>query len=183
MRRVRERGSAMLVTLILIASLLAGAAVLVSMQLSSNNAADMSRSSTAALHCAEAGLSAARPAVVANMGDWSTWLAVSAGGGCAANPAPCQPTWLDAVAIDHDVDDSGSADDFVIYLEDNNDEFPPLTNDQAVDNDLTVYIVSRCTIYPDTPKEVRELVNFTGGGKMYDMQKGGAGKNGNRGAL
>jgi hypothetical protein len=171
--RNRERGSAMLVTLIVIASLLAGAAVLVSMQLASNGAADVTRSATAALHCAEAGLAAARPAVITNAGQWNAALA-----------AGTQPTWLNASAIDHDLDDNDSVttDDFTITLVDNEDEGTG-SNNGAVDNDLSVFIVSRCTKYPETPKEVRELITYSGAGKCYNAQKGGCGKNNNSGTL
>jgi len=165
-----DRGSAMLVTLIVIASLLAGAAVLVSMQLASNGAADVTRSSTAALHCAEGGLAAARPKVIANAGSWNAALA-----------AGTQPTWLDSSAISHDLNanDGVTTDDFTITLVDNYDESG--ANDPAVDNDLSVFIVSRCNKYPETPKEVRELITFSGGGKCYESQKGGCGKNNNGG--
>lgn len=170
MRRDPERGSAMLVTLILIAALLAGAAVLVAMQLSSSGAADLNKSATRALHCAEAGLAAARPAVIANADKWGTAL----GGG--------QPSWLDATVLDHDLDDNDGAttDDFTITLVDNVDEFSPTPSDPASDNDLRVFIVSTCKKYPDTPKEVRELVQYQTAGKCYNAQKGGCGKNNNQ---
>lgn len=174
--RNSERGSAMLVTLIVIAALLAGAAVLVGVQLASNNAADSTRKSTTALHCAEAGLAAARPLVVlaTNVPLW----------GAAIAAPTVQPTWLNASAIDHNIDDDSNVDDFRITLEDNDDEAPP-TNDRAVDNDLRIFIVSTCIDprYAETPKQVRELIQYSGGGKCYNSQKGGCGKNGNGGSL
>jgi len=69
--RIRQRGSAMLVTMIIISSLLAGAAVLVSMQLASNRSSDITRSGLSATYCAEAGLSAARSVVAANYNNWN----------------------------------------------------------------------------------------------------------------
>lgn len=170
MARNSERGSAMLVTLIVVASLLAGAAVLVATQLASSNAADLNRTSTAALHCAEAGLAAARPAVVTNAQLWN-----------AALLAGTQPTWLNTAAIDHDIDDDGTSD-FTVTIVDNDDEFSPLTNDLTVDNDLKIFIVSTCDKYPEAPKQVRELISFSGGGKCFHGQKGGCGKNNNAGA-
>ncbi len=157
----------MLLTLVIIAALLAGGVVLVSMQLSSNRATDVTRSGLTALHCAEGGLAAARPVVAGNYIDWKNWLAPGSG----------EPTWLGL--IDHDLDDDGS-DDFVITLKDNDDEQSPAPNDNTLDSDLRVFIVSTCTKFPDTPKQISELVTFSGGGQAYDNQKNGAGGNNNK---
>ena len=154
--RASQRGSAMLLTLVIIAALLAGGAVLVGMQLSSNRATDITRSGLTALHCAEGGLAAARPVVAANYIDWVTWLPAGSG----------EPTWLQApspTAIDHDLDNDG-LDDFVITLKDNDDELPPAPNNTTVDSDLRVFIVSTCIKFPDTPKQISDqqvpLVTF-----------------------
>jgi hypothetical protein len=80
--------------------------------------------------------------------------------------------------INHDIDGDGVAD-FTITLKDNDDELPPLANDTTRDNDLKVYVVSTCTKYPDTPKQVIELVQYNGGGNCYQSQQGGCGGNGN----
>lgn len=160
--RSPERGSAMLVTMVLMAALLAGATALVSLQLKSTRGADMSRSNITAMYCAEAGLVRARTTVAANYGSWN-----------AALGQTTEPTWL--AGIDHDVDGDGSPD-FQITLRDNFDDTP---EDPTVDNDLTIYLVSTCTKYPDTPTEVTELVRFNGGGHCYDAQLGGCGGNAN----
>lgn len=180
MRRTRrsQRGSAMLVTLIIIGALLAGGAVLVSLQISSNRSTDLTRSGMTALYCAEAGLSAARPVVAQNYtppgtttpDGWATAILASGGGSTA------EPSWL--AGIDHDLDNDGNAD-FIVYLKDNGDE-PSGTDDPTIDHDLRVFIVSKCIKFPDTPKQVEELVQFTGGGTCMPDQAGGQDGNGNK---
>lgn len=166
MKRNRERGSAMLITMIIISALLAGAAVLVSMQLVSNRSADITRSGLAATYCAEAGLSAARAAVAANYHQWNAAFTA-----CNATfPCP-EPAWLQGPAINHDVD-GDNVPDYQLYIKDNDDELLPSPNDLKVDSDQRVFIVSLCIKYADTPKEVEELVEFSGGGQNYRMQQG-----------
>jgi len=165
--RTRQRGSAMLVTLIIISALLAGAAVLVSMQISSSRSSDLSRTGMTATYCAEAGLSAARPVVASH---YSSWAGSFYTGGTIT-----EPSWLSSGIGSHDLDGDGSAD-FIVYLVDNDDETP---NDKSKDNDLRTFIVSKCIKYPDTPKAVEELVEFKGGGTCYQSQEGGCSGNGN----
>jgi hypothetical protein len=170
--RPGQRGSAMLVTLIIVAALLAGGSVLVSMQLSSNRGADVTRTSTTSLYCAEAGLTAARSVVVANYIQWAAALAVSATGNHT------EPTWLSSGIPSHDLDGDSVAD-FTVWIEDNDDEGAG-TNDRATDSDLRIFVVSRCLKYPDSPKEVRELIELpTNGVYCYQAQQGGCGGNGN----
>lgn len=165
-RRPRQRGSAMLVTLIIVSSLIAGAAVIVSMQMSSNRSAEVTNTGVTALYCAEAGLSAARPLVVSNYLQWAGNLGTGT-----------EPSWLSG--IDHDVDNDGSAAlDFTITLKDNDDELSG-TNDLTVDQDLRIFVVSTCNLFPDSPKQVMELVRYSGGGQKYKAQSGGNEGNGN----
>lgn len=173
-QRDSQRGSAMLVTLILIASLLAGAAVLVSMQLASNRGSELSRSGMTALYCAEAGLMAARPVVIANSANWDTAVAASNG---VADPA--EPSWLLSGITSHDLDGDGVAD-FKVYLRDNDDEVAnSATNNLDDDIDGRVFVVSKCLKYPDTPKAISELIELAQGGNLYDWQAGGAFGNNN----
>lgn len=167
MKRVRQRGSAMLVTMIIISSLLAGAAVLVSMQLASNRSSDVTRSGLAATYCAEAGLAMARSAVTANYAGWNAALSACNG----VFPCSPEPSWLASLNHDIDVPADGSAD-FTIYIKDNDDELPPSPNDLLHDSDLRVFIVSRCTKYGETIKEVEELIEWSGGGTNYRTQQG-----------
>lgn len=170
-RRIRKarRGSAMLVTLIIIGALLAGAGVLLSVQMAANRSSDLTRTGMTALYCAEAGLAAARDVVAENYVDWKTSL---------CGTATCtEPAWL-STGIDaktnpkqHDLDGDGIAD-FTVWLRDNRDELTT-ANDPAVDTDLQVFIVSKCIKFPDTPKQVEELVLFSGGAECYPWQLGG----------
>lgn len=168
-RRATQRGSAMLVTLIIIASLLAGAAVLVSLQLNSDRSTDLTRSGMSALYCAESGLSAARSVVGQNYGLWNDTLL--AGG-------TTEPSWLYNGIGSHDLDGDG-VDDFAVYIKDNDDEQSPLSNNLTHDNDLQVFVVSTCLKYPDTPKAVTELILYNGGTGCYPWQIGGCGGDGN----
>lgn len=159
----------MLVTLIIIGALLAGAGVLLSVQMASNRSSDLTRTGMSALYCAEAGLAAGRQAVAANYKDWKASL-------CTTTTCT-EPTWLsdgiDAVTTPkgHDLDGDGVAD-FTVWVRDNYDELLS-TNDPAVDSDLQIYIVSKCIKYSDTPKQVEELILFEGGIDCYPWQLGG----------
>lgn len=165
-RRTAQRGSAMLVTLIIVSALIAGGAVLVSMQMSSNRGAEVTNTGVTALYCAEAGLAAARPVVIAQYLQWTGNLGTGT-----------EPSWLSA--IDHDVDNDGATSpDFTITLKDNDDELTA-TNDLTVDQDLRIWVVSTCNLFPETPKQVMELVRYSGGGQRYKAQAGGNAGNGN----
>ncbi len=166
----------MLVTLIIIGALLAGAGVLLSVQMASNKSQDLTRSGMSALYCAEAGLAAARQVVAEHYMDWKASLCTT---------APCtEPAWM-TTGIDaktspkgHDLDGDGQ-DDFRVWLRDNYDELSA-TNDPAVDSDLQVYLVSKCIKYDDTPKQVEELILFEGGIECYPWQLGGCSGGGGR---
>lgn len=158
-----QKGSAMLVVMIILAALMAGAATLTSVSASATRSATTTNMMKASLACAEAGLVASRSFVKANWASWNTALA-----------AGTEPAFLSSVSRDLDGD---SVADFVVTLEDNVDETG--TNDPTKDNDLTVYVVSRCTKYADTPVKVAELVRYNGGGNCYQAQLGGCGGNNN----
>jgi hypothetical protein len=177
--RSSQRGSAMLVTLIIISSLLAGAIVLVSMQLASNRSTDLSRTSVTSLYCAEAGLQAARAAVAtAAATDIDAAVAASAGGTLT------EPTWLttgiNAIG-DHDVNGDGTGPDFHVYIKDNDDEvINSAANNLADDIDSKVWVVSVCDLYPETPQVVSEMLDVAKqNGTLYDWQAGGAMGNNN----
>lgn len=169
MTRRPERGTAILITLIVIVALLGGGAVLVGMQMSSTRSTEVARSNMTALYCAEAGLNAARRPVLAGYtadGTWGNFLGTGT-----------QPTYVDAANIDHDLDGDGG-DDFLITLEDNDDEIG-FTAAPTIDNDLHIYIVSTCTKFPENRKQVRELIRFKVAQQYYNAQQGGIGGNNN----
>jgi hypothetical protein len=165
--RNRERGSAMLVTLVLITTLLAGGVVLVGLQLKSSRSTELTRNNVSGTYCAEAGLAAARAAVAANYDQWNPALASGQ-----------QPDWLSNTAFSHDLDGDG-ADDFVIVLRDNDDEVPPAPNDPTRDIDLKIFIVSTCIMHPGHPKRVLELIEYKPALNCYESQEGGCNGRGN----
>jgi type II secretory pathway pseudopilin PulG len=162
----------MVVTMVIVSSLLAGAAVLVSMQLASNRSTDLERNGLASLYCAEAGLVAAHPTVVNNYSSWAGSLCTTADASCT------QPTWLNNTSFSHDLDGDG-VDDFQVYLRDDDDEIPPASNDLSTDINNKIFVVSRCIKYPDTPKEVEELILYTPQATCYAGQQGGCNGRGN----
>ena len=165
MRRDRQRGSAMLLTMVLITALLAGAAVLISLQAASNRSTDLTRAGISALYCAEAGLAATRTLIATNKALWNNSLG-----------QPTEPAFLSGV--NHDVDGDGSPEkDFEILLEDNPDESP--TPNPNVDSDGKIFVISRCRKYPDTPRTIKELVGFTPQSNYYNAQQGGGAGNNN----
>lgn len=179
--RERQRGSAMLVTLIVTAALIAGGGVLVSLQLNSNRSADLTRGGVTALYCAEAGLAAARPVIAANYNQWASTLAT--GVTMSTFDSVAEPGWLSAGIGSHDLDlDQDGIDnrvDFKVHIMDNDDEMLPLINDRTIDNDMQVIIVVQCLAFPETPKQVVELVLFNGGMGCDPWQQGGCGGDGN----
>jgi type II secretory pathway pseudopilin PulG len=164
MKRTAERGSAMLVVMIVMAALLAGAAVLVSLQLGSNRSTELTRTGISALYCAEAGLTASRTVIADNQSTWSSNLGTGT-----------EPSWLTS-GVEHDLDGDGSGD-FIVTLEDNWDETG--TDVPGTDSDGKIFVVSRCIKYPDVPREVRELITFVQITNCYTSQRGGCGGNGN----
>ena len=159
----------MLVTMIIIAALLAGAAVLASMQMASNRSTELTRNGLAALYCAEAGLTAARAVVPDNFGNWGTALADNCSDGNCYTLV--EPAWL--AAVNHDIDGDTVAD-YELYIRDNDDD----TN-LGDDTDDTIYIVSRCTKYPDSPRQVEELMLYIPALNPYACQSGGVNSRGN----
>jgi hypothetical protein len=171
--RKRQRGGAMLVTLVIITSLLAGASVLVSTQLASTRSTELTGTGISSTYCAEAGLTTAAAVVAAQYPNWAGSLL-----SCGAGPYPCaEPPWLYTAVGSHDLDGDG-VDDFALYIRDDDDELLGV-NDRTTDMNLRVYVVARCLKYPDNPHEITELVQMGGGGAIYDAQQGGFNGNGN----
>lgn len=165
--REGERGSIMLVVALILIALLAGGGIALYVQVSSTKSTSYLVSSRGALYCAEAGLAAGRRVIGQNVEKWPQLLDAD-----DAN----NPDWY---PITGDLDNDGTAD-YEVTIRDNDDELPPDTNNPLADNDLAVFVVSRCTRYPETPREVFELVMFsTGGGGYRDQAGQGAGNTGN----
>jgi len=167
MTRVSERGAAVALVMVVITALLSAGAVALYLAIGDTRASGYASSSRSALFCAEAGLVAARSVVGANYASWPLLL-----DGDPQN----DPSWY---PITGDIDDpADGVPDYEVTLRDNDDELPPASDDPNRDNDLRVFVVSRCTKYADTPREVLELVVYSGGGNVYRNQSGQGASNG-----
>jgi hypothetical protein len=147
----------MVLVMVILVALLAGGAVMLSLQLGSTKQAGVASDKRGALFCAEAGLAAARPVLLNNVAGWAAALDTDTGN---------DPAWY---PITGDLDGDGD-DDYEVVISDNDDEAAPAANDPNVDNDLQVFVVSTCLLYPESPRTVRELIRYTGGGHLYRDQ-------------
>jgi hypothetical protein len=145
--------------LVVVLALLVGGAVLLSLQMGSTKQAGVTADKRGALFCAEAGLAAARTPLMTNVADWAIVLDAD---------ATNDPAWY---PITGDLDGDGD-DDYEVTVRDNDDEAAPAADNPNADSDLRVFAVSRCLMYPDTPRSVSELVRYTGGGHLYRSQGG-----------
>ena len=160
-----QRGSAMLVTLIIVAALLAGVAVIVSLQLASTRSTELTRDGMSALHCAEAGLAATHNEIGTHRASVTAHLTATQ---TTTAPVYVQPTFLTtALAGPTDVDGEGVFPDFEVYIVDNDEG-----GDYKTDSDSRVFLISKCLKYPDNPKQVMELIEFPANPTMYDWQEG-----------
>lgn len=154
----------MVLVMVILVALLAGGAVALSLQLGSTKQVGLASDSRGALYCAEAGLVAARPVIGARYADWESILDADAGN---------DPDWY---PFSDDIDGDG-VNDYVVTMRDNDDEAAPTPNDPTRDNDLKIFVISSCLKYPDTPREVLELVKYQGGGAGYRAQSGSGAQN------
>jgi type II secretory pathway pseudopilin PulG len=160
----------MLITMIVIGALIAGAATLTNLQVQSQRSQDLTKSNVSSLYCAEAGMAAARTALAYHYESWGAGLAQSAGGD------KTEPSWLYTAIGNHDID-GDHRDDFSVYMFDNVDD--PGDNNPQADNDLQVFVSVSCTKYPETPNTIVELVKYNGGTGCHPAQIGGCGGEGN----
>lgn len=156
--RARERGIAVLTTLVLVVALVGGGAVLIGLQISSSRSTGIVRDDMTVLYCAEAGLIAARPFVTANVTGWNTASLCNTPpprgtGACVIGTPISEPAWL--AAMPHDIDGDGT-NDVVITLVDNDDEVP---NDPVVDADQTIHIIATCNLR-GVRAQIDELVHY-----------------------
>lgn len=172
MKRASQRGTAILITMLLTVALLGGGAVLLGMQLSSTKSVDVSRTKSLALHCAEAGIAAARQEVALGYSSWAGQIcnqpAPLGSGTCVVGGVAGEPAFLSALNRDLDIPTDGA--DFRIHIVDNDDG----DGNMAADNDLQVYVVSTCIKYGDIKQQVRELIKVTPGNQGKEEQKNGS---------
>ena len=155
----------MFIVVLVISSLMTVGLLAIYMTIGETKSTSYTVDSKAALYCAEAGLAKARPLLAANYPAWGVIL--------VGDPAS-YPAWYPIMGdIDSPAD---GVNDFTVTIRDNDDEPAGSANDPTKDNDMRVFVVSRCTRYPETPREVTELLYYSGGGTSYRTQSGlGAG--------
>jgi len=156
-----QRGAALMVTIILISALLAGGMLAIYLMVADTKSAQYVTESRGALFCAEAGLTGGREYVEANAGNWGLMLDDDDGNDPVGYP------------VEGDLD-GDNVNDWSVTVKDNDDDFP--TNDPFADSDGAIFMVATCIKYPDTPRQVMEMLSFSGGGTNYRNQAGqGAG--------
>lgn len=157
----RQRGSALMTSLIILSGLLVAAGTSVYLMTAETRSTSYSAMGRRALFCAEGGLAVARPVVAANNATWNDVL-----DGDPSN----DPAWYPITGY-LEANSSGTPD-YTVTLRDNDDEPMNLANDPTRDTDLKVFLVSRCTRYPEYPRTVMELVGYTPAGHNYRNQAG-----------
>lgn len=163
-----EQGSVMVLVLTILMALLAAAGTMLYLQMANTRSAGMVAWSIRSRYCAEGGLVAAAAIVGANYLDWQQIL--------DGDPRT-DPAWY---PVEGDLNGDGESD-YQVTLRDNDDELPPLANDPTRDNDMQVFLVSRCIHNPETPYQVTELLAYTGGGAIHrDMLGFGPSSMGNK---
>ena len=153
---IAQRGSTMVVVLAILVALLGAGAVALYLQVADTRTTALVKKSRESLFCAEAGLGSGRAAFGENYAQWNLILDQDPDNNPIGYP------------LQGDMD--GGEMDYEVTLIDNDDEFP--TPDPYRDSDLSIFIVSTCLKYPDTPREVMELVKFEGMGSVYRNQQG-----------
>lgn len=138
-KRQRQRGVAIILTMIVMASLLFGSIIATGLRMFGIRISGQGLASARTYYCAEAGLAAGRDYFRQHYADWNTYL--STGFSVAGQAA------IDGVSLT-----------YTVTIQDNVDELPPLSNDPRTDLDKTVILVSTCTD-PDL-QDARELHQY-----------------------
>jgi hypothetical protein len=156
--RPAERGSALLITMIIGIALLAGGAVLIGLQMSSTRSAGITKSKLNATYCAETGLANAHGLLATNHAGWNAALCnpppPRGTGACVIGSPAAEPSWLRAPALPHDIDGDGT-DDFILTIVDNEDDGNPLA-----DTDDQLLLISTCVADPEAPLRLTELIRY-----------------------
>jgi hypothetical protein len=160
-----ERGAAFVLTMILTSALIAGGALALYLQLADVRASKTVTDKRAAMYCAEGGLAGARSYIVNNSGAWSAML----DGDPLNDP--------DGYPVEGDLDGDGIAD-WHVEIKDNDDEHP--IDNPLDDSDGTIFMIATCPKYPDSSREIMQLVRMQSGSFVYRNQRGqGAGNTNN----
>ena len=171
MTRNRQAGSAMFVAMVVITALLTAGMIAIYVGAAETRSSDYVATSRRSLFCAEAGIAASRGVVGTNYGSWGLVLDADVNN---------DPAWYPMRGYLDDDHDPNAPPDYEVTIRDNDDELPPMANNLNRDNDLKVFVVSRCLKYPEMPRTVSELIEYEGGGNVYRNMSGqGASNTGN----
>jgi hypothetical protein len=152
----------MIVVMVILVALLSAGAIALYLQVAENRSASLVKQTRESLFCAEAGLAVGREMLGEQYTLWQDMIDND-----PSNDPPDYP-------IRRDID-GDNVIDFEVTVEDNDDELATTgqPNDPDVDQDLRVFIVSRCIRLDKTaPREVRELVEYSSQGAVYRNQQG-----------
>jgi hypothetical protein len=160
----RQRGAALVVTMMVVVALLAAGALALYLQMADTHAAQYVAKGRGALYCSESGLAGARDYIATHQSDWPAMM---------DSDASNDP---DGYPVEGDLDGDG-VNDWHVTIRDDEDEFP--TNNPNVDVNGMIFVVGTCLAYPDTPREVTEMISLSGGGTHYRNQahQGASGTN------
>ncbi len=168
----RQRGSAVLLVvmvLLLLAAILGGMAVRGSS--SDLRLAVTQREGVSGFYCAETGLNLARDCFAQNVERWNGIFsgATTTLANCVY-PSPITALYGSVYPLRIDLDSDGT-EDVTVTLQDNVDE---LTNNFAVDSDLTAIMQAECK---NTPYKLTQIVTYQGRGTEYGAQLGKSASN------
>jgi hypothetical protein len=165
-----QSGAAMVLVLTILAALLAGGAIALTLQRGSTQSSGLTASNRRSLYCAEAGLSAARQFVLVNTSNWDAMLDDVVGTSSTYDNNP------EGFPIEGDIDDDGEVD-YEVTVRDDDDDAVATT-----DVNGRIFLVSKCIKWPAYESEVLELIDVSGAANVCTnrLQKGGcASKGGN----
>lgn len=165
-RACSQRGSILVVVLVILIALLAVGAVAVRMLTTDTRGLRNKKLATDSRYCAEAGLNVARPVVAAHYADWNDVL-----------DGEPYPDWY-PIRGDLDQPADGVAD-YEVTIADNNDEFEPTRLNPARDNDLKIILESKCLKFERYNKTLLSLIELPrSGGCPYPQAGQGCGNTG-----
>lgn len=192
--RRAERGSALIMAAMMIGILLMMVVFVLSLANRQRRQAITEARSAAREGCARTGLQLARSYFANNFGTWGTYL--NAPGTYDPIPGPAHTAATQTAADPHsatlqadhpelfqDLDGDGKAD-VMIFIRDNEDEYPPATLNWLADNDQNAIVGALCISETIAPRRddglidpnmlmMESLLSFNVHGSTYGAQAGG----------
>jgi len=189
-KRNSQPGSSLLATMVMLAVILGVVAGLLSYAFAQRRSAIRAARATDRLTCAESGLHLARTYFARNFPQWNTFLSqpniynpiqmATWNNPTSVPPGPADISATSPLRTSNpelflDVD-GDSIPDVFIYIRDNQDEYPPATDNPLRDNDQNVIVGAVCisntmvprndTNAPPSPLHVESLLSYNVGGSQ-----------------